>query len=165
MTQTQINIIGLIILSVLFYYFQVYRPNKMRSNPQDLEVRKMPQQQMKLADIVSRNFSEKYFVLTQVHFDDLFHSPRLSKNGAFNKYLSTMKSDIVLIDKRSHLPVITIQITSSEDTKKEAYINGAGLGCLYFSRVDDEKEVIRNIKDALESIEDIKLQSNQLSPS
>ncbi|MBB6117821.1 C4-dicarboxylate transporter [Rahnella inusitata] len=165
MTQTQINIIGLIILAVLFYYFQVYRPNKMRSNPQDLEVRKMPQQQMKLTDIVSRNFSDKYFVLSQVHFDELFYSPRMSKTSTFNKYLSTMKSDIVLIDKRSHLPVITIQITSSEDKKKEAYINGAGLGCLYFSRVDDEKEVVSNLQDALKSIEDVKLQSSQLSPA
>ena len=157
MNQMQINVIGFLILAALFYYFQIYRPRKSMSNPNDLEVKKQPQQQLKLTDIASRYFSEKYYVLNQMSFDDLLYSPRLNRNNAFKKHLSTMKCDVVLIDKRNQIPAITIQLSTEHNDKKEVYINNAGLGCLYFVSLDDESEVVRIIQDALDSIENEKL--------
>lgn len=165
MTQTQINIVGLIILAAIFFYFQVYRPNKLRKNPADLEVTKFPAQQMKLADIVSRNFAEKYYVLNQVNFDDLFHSPSMSKNISFRKHMSDMKGDVVLVDKRTNLPTLVVQLSSKNDRKEEPYINGAGLGCLYFAHADNENAAVEEISEALKIIEDLQLKDNNLIPA
>lgn len=165
MTQTNINVIGLIIIAAVFYYFQIYRPKKLRANPQDLEVKKLSQQHLKLADIAARHFAEKYFVLNQPRFEDLFYSPSLSKNAIFRKHMLGMKSDVVLVDKESHLPVLAMQLETKGDEEKQNYINGAGLGCLVFTHVDDEEETVKSIIDALLAIQVTDTAVGDLSPA
>jgi len=149
MTQIQVNVIGFIILLVLFFYQMVWKPKRLMKNPTDIQPIIKPAKNLKLSEIIYKHFSEKYYVVTQQPFNRLIHSSKLNKNVVFDKELQRLEADAVMIDKETRMPVAAVMLSTKDDERKGSLISGIGVGCLIFAHVDDEPEIVEGIKKYL----------------
>jgi len=166
MTQTEVNIIGAVILLALFYYVMIHKPRKLLKNPEDLQPVVKPVANLKLSEIAYQHFSNDYYVTTHQPFNLLLSSPKLSRNTVFNNEMKRLEADAVLIDKKTRMPVVALLISTKDDERKGSLISGIGVGCLIFSHADDELEIVDAIKQYLSSdVNSIDVKESELSPA
>jgi len=151
MTQTEVNIIGAVILLALFYYVMIHKPRKLLKSPDDLQPVLKPVANLKLSEIAYKHFSNDYYNTTHQPFNLLLNSPKLNRNTVFNNEMKRLEADAVLIEKKSRMPVVALLISTKDDERKGSLISGIGVGCLIFSHVDDELEIVDAIKQYLSS--------------
>jgi hypothetical protein len=149
MTQTEVNIVGGIVMIAVFYYVMIYKPKRLLQKPTDIQPLLKPSNSLKLGEVCYRHFSDQFYICTQQPFSSLIHSSGLSKNAVFNQELHRLMAEVVLIDKQTRLPITAIILSGKDDDRKGALMSGAGVGCLIFTHVDDEAEVVKSIKQYL----------------
>ena len=149
MTQTDVNVIGGIVMIALFYYVMIYKPKRLMKKPTDIQPLLKPSNSLKLGEMCYRHFSKDHYVVTQQSFNMLIHSSKLSRNTDFAKELQRLEADAVLVDKATRMPVAAIMLSTKDDERKGALISGIGAGCLIFTHVDDEDEIVNCIQKYL----------------
>ncbi|MCX8959312.1 hypothetical protein EHW64_18020 [Erwinia psidii] len=149
MTQLQVNVIGAIILISWFFYKMIWKPKQLMKKPSDVQPVIKQTKNLKLSEIIYTHFSEDFYVVTQQPLNMLIHSSKLSRNTDFAKELQRLEADAVLVDKENRMPVAAVMLSTKDDERKGALISGIGVGCLIFSHVDDEEEIVSCIQQYL----------------
>lgn len=165
MSDEQINIVGFIILAVLFWYIQIYRPRKKLLTPGELLLKPiMSSDDKKMYDAIQDVFPHPYIATGNVSLDELIFSPEMNKKGHFHKAMRQQKISWLIVDA-DLTPLLAIDYSTNDDDMKLNYLSHAGIGCCVFATSTTKEDMINTLSEAASTIKGIQDSTTPITDS
>ncbi|MEL6008227.1 DUF2726 domain-containing protein [Citrobacter portucalensis] len=149
MSETMINFIGVVVVIIAAWYFQIYRPRKQLKSPGEIKILPvLNSRDREISKAINKLFPEPCVVKNNVSLSSLLYLTNLTKNQVARKKLESYKVDWLIIDGSS-MPVLAITYPASSDELMLDWLAQAGIGCMVIessattSQLEAELELAR----------------------
>lgn len=129
MNDDMINIIGIGLLAVLFWYIQIHRPKKKLKSPGELELKSvMTSDEREMDQTLKALFGSSCIIKNNITLDDLVFSPSLNKKTFFHKAMREQKIGWLILNE-NYTPVLAVDFATADDEIKLNCLASAGIPC------------------------------------
>lgn len=147
MTENMINYIGIAILSVAFWFFNIHRPKIKLKNPGNLQIKPVMKGSDKMLQNVLRNVFHDHYILNNVSLDDLIFCQEMNKKQHFHKALKEMKVSYLVLNENM-TPILAVDFSDSSEELKFNYLTKAGIPCCIFENTTIEEQFKTELSNA-----------------
>ena len=152
MSDDMINIIGIGVLALLFWYIQIYRPKQKLKTPGELQLKPaLSNDTRTMYRAIHSVFDKSYIISNNICLDDLIYSPTLNAKPYFHKALREQKIAWLILNE-SGIPVLAVDYETTGDELKLNFLANAGIPLCVFATGTDMEQLVKELTDAINEL-------------